>query len=130
MTMLFVLLVSFSIQIATSTSCEDYLGYCHYDTDCCDIDVICLSHLCVPGYRTTPPTSVSGCSYHDLVSRVEPDLPDSLVTCHDITGKKIDQTSDDLIMAPETTCCIYSSGHLDLEFFCDSLENFHFWVVK
>ena len=130
MMLLSVIFVSFMIQIATSSSCEDYLGYCNYDTDCCFNDLICLSHLCVPGYRTTPPTSPSGCSYHDLVSMAELDFLDSLVTCHDITGKKIDKTSDDLIMAPETTCGIHSSGHLDLEFFCDSFENSHFWVVK
>ena len=126
MILLCVFLMTFSIQIVTSTTCEDYLGYCHYDTDCCDIGMICLSHLCVPGYRTTPPSASSGCSYQDL----GPDFLDRLVTCHDYSGNKIDKTSDEMIMDPETTCIVHYPDDIDIEFFCDSLENYHFWVVK
>ena len=126
MILLCLFLVCFSLQIVTSTNCEDYLGYCHHDLDCCDIDTICLSNLCVPGYRTTPPSTSSGCLYHDL----GPDFLDRLVTCHDDAGKKIINTSEDMIMNPKTTCIVHSSENLDIEFFCDSFENYHFWIVK
>ena len=62
------------------------------------------------------------------------DFPDSVVTCYNTKGEKIERTSQDMILDPETTCIFLSSGHLgdgfEMEFFCDSIENFHFWTVN
>ena len=79
---------------------------------------------------SVPPSS--GCSY--LVFSTGQDYPDGWLSCHDNSGKKIERTSEDMIVDPETTCIFLSSGHIgdgfEMEFFCNSQENYHFWTVS
>ena len=85
-----------------------------------------------PPTTTTSPPPTSGCSY--LLLSTGSDFPDSLVTCFDTKGKKIERTSEDMIVDPDTSCIFLSSGHLgegfEMEFFCNSFENFYFWTVN
>ena len=62
------------------------------------------------------------------------DFPDSIVTCYNSVGDKIEKTGEDVIMDPETTCISLSTGHLGggflQEFFCNSVGDTHFWTVN